>query len=38
MFLSNLTELTVSQGYRRFFTVVPALTDELRDRELPHPA
>ncbi|SBT10187.1 conserved hypothetical protein [Candidatus Accumulibacter aalborgensis] len=30
MFLSNLTELTVSQGYRRFFKVVPALTDELR--------
>ena len=30
MFLSNLTELTMSQGYRRFFKVVPALTDELR--------
>lgn len=30
MFLSNLTELTISQGYRRFFRVVPALTDELR--------
>jgi len=30
MFLSNLTELTISQGYRRFFKVVPALTDELR--------
>ena len=30
MFLSNLTDLTISQGYRRFFKVVPALTDELR--------
>lgn len=30
MFLSNLTELTMSQGYRRFFKVVPALNDELR--------
>lgn len=30
MFLSNLTELTMSQGYRRFFRVVPALTDTLR--------
>lgn len=30
MFLSHLTELTVSQGYRRFFKVVPGLTDELR--------
>jgi hypothetical protein len=30
MFLSNLTELTMSQGYRRFFRVVPALTDALR--------
>lgn len=30
MFLSNLTELTMSQGYRRFFKVVPALSDELR--------
>ena len=30
MFLSNLTELTMSQGYRQFFKVVPALSDELR--------
>lgn len=30
MFLSNLTELTLSHGYRRFFKVVPALTAELR--------
>ena len=30
MFLSNLTELTMSQGYRRFFRVVPALSDALR--------
>ncbi|HMW16804.1 MAG TPA: PEP-CTERM/exosortase system-associated acyltransferase [Accumulibacter sp.] len=30
MFLSSLTELTISQGYRRFFKVVPALSDELR--------
>jgi N-acyl amino acid synthase of PEP-CTERM/exosortase system len=30
MFLSNLTELTMSQGYRRFFKVVPAVSDELR--------
>ena len=30
MFLSELTELTMSQGYRQFFKVVPALTDELR--------
>lgn len=29
MFLSNLTELTLSHGYRRFFKVVPALTAEL---------
>ncbi|HQO30535.1 MAG TPA: PEP-CTERM/exosortase system-associated acyltransferase [Accumulibacter sp.] len=30
MFLSSLTELTISQGYKRFFKVVPALSDELR--------
>ncbi|MBL8396619.1 MAG: PEP-CTERM/exosortase system-associated acyltransferase [Candidatus Accumulibacter sp.] len=30
MFFSSLTELTISQGYRRFFKVVPALSDELR--------
>ncbi|HNC53331.1 MAG TPA: PEP-CTERM/exosortase system-associated acyltransferase [Accumulibacter sp.] len=30
MFLSNLTELTLSQGYRQFFKVVPALNDALR--------
>ncbi|HPT50198.1 MAG TPA: PEP-CTERM/exosortase system-associated acyltransferase [Accumulibacter sp.] len=30
MFLSSLTELTMSQGYRRFFNVVPALSEELR--------
>jgi hypothetical protein len=27
---SNLTELTMGQGYRRFFRVVPALSDALR--------
>ncbi|MBK7954070.1 MAG: PEP-CTERM/exosortase system-associated acyltransferase [Candidatus Accumulibacter sp.] len=30
MFLSNLTELTMSQGYRKFFRVVPALSHALR--------
>lgn len=30
MFFSNLTELTMGQGYRRFFRVVPALSDALR--------
>ncbi|HPP47947.1 MAG TPA: PEP-CTERM/exosortase system-associated acyltransferase [Accumulibacter sp.] len=30
MFFSSLTELTISQGYKRFFKVVPALSDELR--------
>lgn len=30
MFLSNLTELTMSHGYRKFFRVVPALSDGLR--------
>ncbi len=32
MFLPSLTELTVSEGYRRYFTVVPALTGDLRTR------
>ncbi|MCM8610892.1 PEP-CTERM/exosortase system-associated acyltransferase [Accumulibacter sp.] len=32
MFLPSLTELTVSEGYRRYFTVVPALTSDLRTR------
>jgi len=32
MFLPSLTELTVSEGYRRYFTVVPALTVDLRTR------
>ncbi len=30
MLLPNLTELTMGQCYRRFFRVVPALTDDLR--------
>jgi N-acyl amino acid synthase of PEP-CTERM/exosortase system len=30
VFLSSLTELAMSQGYRRFFKVVPATTDALR--------
>ena len=30
MFLSSLTERAMSQGYRRFFRVVPATTDALR--------
>jgi hypothetical protein len=30
MFFSNLTELTMGQGYRRFFRFVPALSDALR--------
>ena len=32
MFLPSLTELTASEGYRRYFTVVPALTGDLRTR------
>ena len=32
MFLPSLTELAVSEGYRRYFTVVPALTGDLRTR------
>jgi len=32
MFLPSLTDLTVSEGYRRYFTVVPALTGDLRTR------
>ncbi len=30
MFYPNLNESTISQGYQRFFKVVPALTDALR--------
>lgn len=30
MFLSNLTELAMREAYRRFFKVVPAMSDELR--------
>jgi hypothetical protein len=32
MFLPSLTELMASEGYRRYFTVVPALTADLRTR------